>query len=50
MPHLVSDKQHKQNIVNVSQNLPGKVERLTVSFKVNKGDGTWVYRYVPATK
>jgi len=47
MPHLVSDK---QNIVNVSWNLPGKVEIFTVSFKVIKGDGTWVYRYDPATK
>ena len=50
MPHLVSDKQNKQNIVNVSQTLPGKAETLTVSFKVIKGDGTWVYRYDPATK
>ena len=50
MPQLVSDKQHKQNTVNMSQNLSGKVERLTVSSKIIKGDGKWVYRYDPATK
>lgn len=50
MPHLVSDKQYKHNIVNISQTLPVKADTLTVSFKVIKGDGTWVYRYDPATK